>query len=98
MGPSRQASLTFGGFHGQRERPQPPTGEEVRSARSLSQLGQMETSACLYEYKSFIVLSQKSIREEGVAGDIPCTYDSLDFSESGQEAIIHTTSYIFGRA
>ena len=46
----------------------------------------METSACLYEYKSFIVLNQKSIREEGVAGDIPCTYDSLDFSESGREA------------
>jgi Ankyrin repeats (3 copies) len=45
------------------------------------------TPVAFTQNRAFIVATlQKAIIEEGLAGDIPCTYDSLDFLDSGQEA------------
>jgi hypothetical protein len=45
------------------------------------------TPMAFAQNRAFIVATlQKAIIEEGLAGDIPCTYDSLDFSDSDQEA------------
>src|ERR1700733_12484476 len=44
------------------------------------------TPAAFAQNRDFIVATlQKAIIEEGLTGDIPLTYDSLDFSDSGQE-------------
>jgi ankyrin repeat protein len=44
------------------------------------------TPVAFAQNRAFIVATlQKAIIEEGLAGDIPCAYDFLDFSDSGQE-------------
>ena len=45
------------------------------------------TPVAFAQNRAFVVATlQKAIIEEGLTGDIPYTYDSLDFSDSGQEA------------
>ena len=45
------------------------------------------TPVAFAQNRAFIVATlQKAIIEEGLAGDIPSSYDSLDFSDAGQEA------------
>ena len=45
------------------------------------------TPVAFAQNRAFIVATlQRAIIEEGLAGDIPYTYDSSDFSDSGQEA------------
>jgi hypothetical protein len=45
------------------------------------------TPVAFTQNRAFIVATlQKAIIEEGLTGDIPCTYDSLDFSDLDQEA------------